>query len=128
MLAKADTISATVLALEPGYCNVTLIAAARKRRNESVAGSAASRAWARQEPACWRWWARFYPSCWSRCRWGLDSATSSCGSTGPSSSGSNWGSSGCSTSWRTAGARSAVCRRPRLIDLLANEVRKALSS
>jgi hypothetical protein len=41
MLAKADTISATVLALEPGYCNVTLIAAARKRRNESVAGSAA---------------------------------------------------------------------------------------
>jgi hypothetical protein len=29
-----------VLALEPGYCNVTLTATARKRRNESVAGSA----------------------------------------------------------------------------------------
>jgi hypothetical protein len=41
MLAKADTVSCTVLALEPGYCNVTLTAIARKRRNESVAGSAA---------------------------------------------------------------------------------------
>jgi hypothetical protein len=41
MLAKADTVSCTVLALEPGYCNVTLTATARKRRNESVAGSAA---------------------------------------------------------------------------------------
>ncbi|HEU4954986.1 MAG TPA: hypothetical protein VFT28_10450 [Gemmatimonadales bacterium] len=41
MLAKADSISATVLALEPGYCNVTLVATAKKRRNESVAGSAA---------------------------------------------------------------------------------------
>jgi hypothetical protein len=41
MLAKADTVSASVVALEPGYCNVTLTATARKRRNESVAGSAA---------------------------------------------------------------------------------------
>jgi hypothetical protein len=41
MLAKADTVSATVLALEPGYCNVTLTATAKKRRTESVAGSAA---------------------------------------------------------------------------------------
>jgi hypothetical protein len=41
MLAKADTVSATVLALEPGYHNVTLSATAKKRRNESVAGSAA---------------------------------------------------------------------------------------
>jgi hypothetical protein len=41
MLAKADTVSCTVLALEPGYCNVTLTATARKRRTESVAGSAA---------------------------------------------------------------------------------------
>ena len=41
MLAKADTVSATVLTLEPGYCNVTLTATAKKRRNESVAGSAA---------------------------------------------------------------------------------------
>lgn len=41
MLAKADTVSCTVVALEPGYFNVTLTATARKRRNESVAGSAA---------------------------------------------------------------------------------------
>lgn len=41
MLAKADIVSCTVLALEPGYCNVTLTATARKRRSESVAGSAA---------------------------------------------------------------------------------------
>ena len=41
MLAKADMVSCTVLALEPGYFNVTLTATARKRRNESVAGSAA---------------------------------------------------------------------------------------
>jgi hypothetical protein len=41
MLAKADTVSCTVLALEPGYHNVTLTATARKRRNESLAGSAA---------------------------------------------------------------------------------------
>jgi hypothetical protein len=41
MLAKADTVSCTVLALEPGYWNVNLTATARKRRNESVAGSAA---------------------------------------------------------------------------------------
>ena len=41
MLAKADTVSCTVLALEPGYFNVTLTATARKRRNESVAGTAA---------------------------------------------------------------------------------------
>ncbi len=41
MLAKADTVSSTVVALEPGYCNVTLTATARKRRNQSVAGSAA---------------------------------------------------------------------------------------
>jgi hypothetical protein len=41
MLAKADTVSCTVLPLEPGYCNVTLTATARKRRNESVSGSAA---------------------------------------------------------------------------------------
>ncbi len=41
MLAKADTVSCTVLELEPGYCNVTLTATAKKRRTESVAGSAA---------------------------------------------------------------------------------------
>ncbi len=41
MLAKADTVSCTVVALEPGYCNVTLTATSKKRRNESVAGSAA---------------------------------------------------------------------------------------
>jgi hypothetical protein len=41
MLAKADIVSCTVLQLEPGYCNVTLTATAKKRRTESVAGSAA---------------------------------------------------------------------------------------
>jgi hypothetical protein len=41
MLARADTISCTVLELEPGYCNVALTATARKARAESVGGSAA---------------------------------------------------------------------------------------
>ena len=40
MLARADTVSCTVVTLEPGYCNVTLTATARKRRNELAAGSA----------------------------------------------------------------------------------------
>ncbi|MGH7579879.1 MAG: hypothetical protein ACREM9_06885 [Gemmatimonadales bacterium] len=40
MLAKADTVSCTVLELEPGYCNVALSATARKARTESVTGSA----------------------------------------------------------------------------------------
>jgi hypothetical protein len=41
MLAKADTVACTVLELEPGYCNVALTAIARKTRGESVGGSAA---------------------------------------------------------------------------------------
>ncbi len=41
MLARADTVSCTVVGLEPGYCNVTLTATARKRRTESVVGSSA---------------------------------------------------------------------------------------
>jgi hypothetical protein len=41
MLAKADTVSGTLLELEPGYCNVSLTATARKARGESVAGTAA---------------------------------------------------------------------------------------
>lgn len=41
MLAKADTVGCTVLELEPGYCNVALTATARKARGESVGGSAA---------------------------------------------------------------------------------------
>jgi hypothetical protein len=40
-LAKADTLSCTVLELEPGYCNVALTATARKARAESVGGGAA---------------------------------------------------------------------------------------
>jgi hypothetical protein len=40
MLARADTISCTVLELEPGYCNVALTAMARKARGESVGGGA----------------------------------------------------------------------------------------
>jgi hypothetical protein len=41
MLARADTVSCTVLDLEPGYCNVALTATAGKARGESVGGSAA---------------------------------------------------------------------------------------
>jgi hypothetical protein len=41
MLARVDTVSCTVLELEPGYCNVALTATARKARAESVSGSAA---------------------------------------------------------------------------------------
>ncbi len=41
MLAKADAVSCTVLELEPGYCNVALTATARKARTESVGGTAA---------------------------------------------------------------------------------------
>ncbi len=41
MLSRADTVSCTVLELEPGYCNVALTATARKARAESVGGSAA---------------------------------------------------------------------------------------
>jgi hypothetical protein len=41
MLARADEVSCTVIDLEPGYCNVALTAMARKARNESVGGGAA---------------------------------------------------------------------------------------
>jgi hypothetical protein len=41
MLAKADAVACTVLELEPGYCNVALTATARKARGESVGGGAA---------------------------------------------------------------------------------------
>jgi hypothetical protein len=41
MLAKADTASCTVVALEEDYCHVTLTATSRKARTESVAGGAA---------------------------------------------------------------------------------------
>jgi hypothetical protein len=40
MLAKADAVSGTVLELEPGYCNVALSATARKARGEVMGGSA----------------------------------------------------------------------------------------
>jgi hypothetical protein len=41
MLSRADTVSCTVLELEPEYCNVALTATAGKARTESVSGSAA---------------------------------------------------------------------------------------
>ena len=41
MLARADTVSATVLALEPGWCHVALTAESRKARAEFVGGGAA---------------------------------------------------------------------------------------
>ena len=41
MLGRAETVSATVLPLEPGFAHVSLAAAARKARTESVVGGAA---------------------------------------------------------------------------------------
>ena len=41
MLARADTVTATVIALEAGRCHVTLTAEARKARAEFVGGGAA---------------------------------------------------------------------------------------
>jgi hypothetical protein len=41
MLARADTVSCTVLELEPGFCNVGLTATAGKARGEVVGGTAA---------------------------------------------------------------------------------------
>jgi len=41
MLARADTVSATVIALDPGRCHVTLTAEARKARAQFVGGGAA---------------------------------------------------------------------------------------
>ncbi len=40
-LARADTVSATVFPLEPGWCHVTLTAEARRARAEFVGGGAA---------------------------------------------------------------------------------------
>jgi len=41
MLARADQLAATVVGLEPGYHHVTLIATARKARTEALGGGAA---------------------------------------------------------------------------------------
>jgi hypothetical protein len=41
MLARADTLTATIVALEPGYSHVTLTASARKARTEALGGGAA---------------------------------------------------------------------------------------
>lgn len=41
MLARADAISATIVALEPGYSHVSLTATARKARTEAIGGGAA---------------------------------------------------------------------------------------
>ena len=41
MLARADTLTATVVALEPGYSHVTLTASAKKARTEALGGGAA---------------------------------------------------------------------------------------
>lgn len=41
MLARADTVSTTVLALEPGWCHVTLAAETKRARTEFVGGGAA---------------------------------------------------------------------------------------
>jgi hypothetical protein len=41
MLARADTLAATIVGLEPGYCHVSLTASARKARGEALGGSAA---------------------------------------------------------------------------------------
>jgi len=41
MLARADTIAATLVGLEPGYCHVSLTASARKARGEALGGGVA---------------------------------------------------------------------------------------
>ena len=41
LLGRADTVSATTIALEPGWCHVALTAATRKARGEYVGGGAA---------------------------------------------------------------------------------------
>jgi hypothetical protein len=41
LLGRADTVSATTIALEPGWCHVALMAEARKARAEYVGGGAA---------------------------------------------------------------------------------------
>ncbi len=41
MLTRADTIAASVMALEPGYSHVSLTATARKARSEVIGGGAA---------------------------------------------------------------------------------------
>jgi hypothetical protein len=41
MLARADTLTATVVGLEPGFCHVSLTASARKARTEALGGGAA---------------------------------------------------------------------------------------
>ena len=41
MLARADGLAATVVALEPGYHHVTITATARKARTEAIGGGAA---------------------------------------------------------------------------------------
>jgi hypothetical protein len=41
LLGRADTVSATTIALEPGWCHVALTAEARKARAEYVGGGAA---------------------------------------------------------------------------------------
>jgi hypothetical protein len=41
MLARADTLAATIVGLEPGFCHVSLTASARKARGEALGGGAA---------------------------------------------------------------------------------------
>jgi hypothetical protein len=41
MLARADTVDATIVGLEPGYCHVSLTAGARKARAEALGGGVA---------------------------------------------------------------------------------------
>ena len=41
MLARAETVSATLMALETGWCHVTLTAETRRARTEFVGGGAA---------------------------------------------------------------------------------------
>ena len=41
MLARADGLTATIVGVEPGFCHVSLIATARKARGEALGGSAA---------------------------------------------------------------------------------------
>ncbi len=129
MLAKADTVSCTVLALEPGYCNVTLTATARKRRNESVAGSAALASFGAVGSGLLAAFGAIFPFALIPLPLGLGLGYLVIREYGPVTERIQLGLERVLDQLEH-GRRSdrALPPPPRLLDLLANEVRKALNS
>jgi hypothetical protein len=129
MLAKADTVSCTVLALEPGYCNVTLTATARKRRNESVAGSAALASFGAVGSGLLAAFGAIFPFALIPLPLGLGLGYLVIREYGPVTERIQLGLERVLDQLEH-GRRSdrALPPSPRLLDLLANEVRKALKS